>query len=118
MNKPLSLLLLIGTVAGLSACESEKPFVLSDYRYHQRGVVQACYNEDHATIEDVLKLVEKEVCSQYDRTAEVQLVQPLQCSWTAPTMVTLHCVARPGENPGPILQHGAPMRHDTPLPAW
>lgn len=118
MNKPLSLLLLLGTLLGLTACETEKPYVMSDYRYHQRGVVLACFNEENATVADVQKVVEEEVCRQYDRTAEVQLVQPYQCSWSAPTLVTLHCSARPGENPGPILQHGAPMRHDTPLPAW
>jgi hypothetical protein len=117
MNKPLNLLLLLGSVVGLAACESEKPYVMSDYRFHQRGVVLACFNEEHATIADVQKVAE-EVCHQYDRTAEVQLIQPLQCSWTAPTLVTLRCAARPGENPGPILQHGAPMRHDTPLGAW
>jgi hypothetical protein len=117
MNKPLSLLLLIGTLAALTACESEKPYVMTDYRFHQRGIVLACFNEENATIADAQKVAE-EVCRQYDRTAEVQLVQPYQCSWRAPTLVTLHCTARPGENPGPILQHGAPMRHDTPLPAW
>jgi hypothetical protein len=117
MNKPLSLLLLIGMSAGLTACETEKPFITTDYRFHQRGIVQACFSEENATVADAQTLAE-EVCRQYDRTAVVQLVQPYQCSWSAPTLVTLHCDARPGETPAPILQHGAPMRHDTPLPAW
>ena len=116
-NRLLLVLPLLGLVLALSACESEKPFVITDYRFHQRGVIQACFNEDHATVADAQKVAE-EICRQYDRTAQVQLVQPLQCSWTAPSLVTLVCVPRPGENPGPIMLHGAPMRHDTPLPAW
>ena len=104
-------------LAGLSACSAEKPYVMSDYRFHQRGVVLACYNEEKATLAQA-EAVAEEVCHQFDRTAKVQLVQPYQCSWTAPTLVTLSCVARPGETPGPILLHNAPMRHDTPLPAW
>ena len=116
MKKPLCLLPL-AALALLSACESEKPFVLTDYRFHQRGVVQACYNEEHGSLAQAQALAE-EVCRQFDRTSQVQLVQPYQCSWSAPTLVTLSCVARPGEAPGPILLHNAPMRHDTPLPAW
>ena len=116
MKKPLRLLSLL-LLAGLSACATEKPYVMSDYRFHQRGVVLACYNEENATLAQT-EAVAEEVCHQFDRTAKVQLVQPYQCSWTAPTLVTLSCVARPGENPGPILLHNAPMRHDTPLPAW
>jgi len=116
-NLSLRPLLLLGLTLALTACEAEKPFILSDYRLHQRGVVQACFNEENATVADAVKVAE-EVCRQYDRTVAVQLVQPYQCSWSAPTQVTMTCVARPGENPGPVLQHGAPMRHDTPLPAW
>jgi hypothetical protein len=116
MKKPLRPLFLLLPVL-LSACAEEKPYVMSDYRFHQRGVVLACYNEEHATLAQA-EAVAEEVCHQFDRTAKVQLVQPYQCSWSAPTLVTLSCVARPGENPGPILLHNAPMRHDTPLPAW
>jgi len=116
-NLPLRPFLLLGLTLALTACEAEKPYILSDYRLHQRGVVQACFNEENATVADAVKVAE-EVCRQYDRTVAVQLVQPYQCSWSAPTQVTMSCVARPGENPGPVLQHGAPMRHDTPLPAW
>lgn len=116
-NRLLLALPLLGLVLALAACETEKPYVTTDYRFHQRGIVVACFNEENATVADAQKVAE-EVCRQYDRTAQVQLVQPYQCSWSAPTQVTMSCVARPGENPGPILQHGAPMRHDTPLPAW
>jgi hypothetical protein len=116
MKKPLRLAPLL-LLLSLSACSAEKPYVMSDYRFHQRGVVLACYNEENATLAQAEAAAE-EVCHQFDRTAKVQLVQPYQCSWSAPTLVTLSCVARPGENPGPILLHNAPMRHDTPLPAW
>jgi len=115
--KKLSRLASLLVLAGLSACTAEKPYVMSDYRYHQRGVVLACYSEENATLAQAVAKAE-EVCHQFDRTAKVQLVQPYQCSWSAPTLVTLSCVARPGENPGPILLHNAPMRHDTPLAPW
>ena len=114
---PRALFLAAAAFAGLSGCAPEKPFVLSDYRFHQRGIVLACYSEETNTIEDAKALAD-EVCRQYDRVASVQLVQPDQCSWRAPTYVILNCVPRPGENPGPILKHSAPMRHDTPLPPW
>jgi len=114
MQTRLAPLLLL---ALLSACAEEKPYIMSDYRFHQRGIVLACYSEDHATLEQTVAAAEQ-ICHQFDRTAKVQLVQPYQCSWAAPTLVTLSCVARPGENPGPILLHNAPMRHDTPLAPW
>jgi len=116
MKKALRLLPLL-VLAGLSACSAEKPYILTDYRAHQRGIVVACYNEDSATLAQAKALAE-EVCHQFDRTAQVQLIQRDQCSWSAPTQVTLSCVPRPGESPGPILLHNAPMRHDTPLPPW
>jgi hypothetical protein len=102
---------------GLAACSPEKPYVVTDYRFHQRGIVQVCYDEGAANLEQAQQLVE-DVCRQYDRTAKAQLVQPYQCSWRAPVQATFACVPRPGENPGPILLHSAPMRHDTPLPPW
>ena len=49
MKKPLRPLFLLLPVL-LSACAEEKPYVMSDYRFHQRGVVLACYNEEHATL--------------------------------------------------------------------
>jgi hypothetical protein len=101
----------------LAGCADEKPYVMSDYRFHQRGVVQACFSEENGTLAQATALAEG-ICKQYDRTAQLQLVQKLQCSWTAPTLATYTCVARPGETPTPILLHNAPMRHDTPLPPW
>jgi hypothetical protein len=101
----------------LAGCSTEKPFVLSDYRAHQRGVVQACYSEDKGSLEDTTKLAEN-ICKEFDRTAKLQLLQPYQCTWTAPVMATYSCVPRPGETPAPILLHNAPMRHDTPLPPF
>jgi len=101
----------------LAACADEKPYIMSDYRYHQRGVVQACYSEENGTLAQATELAEG-ICKQFDRTAKLQLLQPYQCSWTAPTLATYSCVPRQGENPTPILLHNAPMRHDTPLPPW
>jgi hypothetical protein len=101
----------------LAGCADEKPYVMSDYRYHQRGMVQACFSEQTGTLAQATELAEG-ICRQYDRTAKLQLLQPYQCSWTAPTLATYSCVARPGETPAPILLHNAPMRHDTPLPPW
>jgi len=102
---------------GLAACAPEKPYVMSDYRFHQRGTVIACFSEANATIQQAQALADN-ICLQFDRVAKLQLVQPDQCSWTAPTQAMFSCVARPGENPAPILLHNAPIRHDTPLPPW
>jgi hypothetical protein len=99
----------------LAACVAEAPYVYTDYRFHQRGAVIVCYNEDQASPAQVNALAE-EICRQYDRTAQFVLQQPFQCSWSAPTQVTYSCVARPGETPGPIIPHRPPMRHDPPLP--
>lgn len=109
--------ILLLTLLLLAACAEEKPYVMTDYRYHQRGIVQACFNEENGTLQQATQLAET-VCSQFDRTAKLQLLQPYQCSWAAPTLATFSCVARPGETPLPILLHNAPMRHDTPLPPW
>ena len=106
-------LFLAGTML-LSSCGSGKPFLASDYRFHQRGFVMICYSDSNT--EQEVKAKADEVCRQYDRVAKLQLVQENQCSWTQSTRATFSCDARPGENPSPILQHLAPMRHDTPLP--
>ncbi|MDR3441083.1 hypothetical protein [Telmatospirillum sp.] len=100
----------------LAACGTEAPFVLSDYRQHQRGSVVVCFDDDTSTVAQAMALAE-DICRQYDRTAKLHLVQPNQCSWTTPSQATFLCVARPGESPPPISPHLAPMRHDTPLPA-
>jgi hypothetical protein len=101
----------------LSGCTPEEPYIFTDYRWHQRGTVIACYNDESATVDQARALADG-ICRQFDRTAQLQLLQPYQCSWTAPTQAIFSCVARPGETPSPILLHNAPMRHDTPLPPW
>jgi hypothetical protein len=98
----------------LAGCSAEAPYVTTDYRYHQRGTVQVCLNDETATTADAKKLAD-EICRQYERTSRLSLVQPYQCSWTAPTLVTFACVARPGETPPPFAEHLSPMRHDPTL---
>jgi hypothetical protein len=115
--KPTQGLLFLFILTGLGGCAPEEPYVLSDYRFHQRGTVLACYSDDTATVAQAQTLAEG-ICQQYDRTAKLQLLQPYQCSWSAPTLATFSCAARPGETPAPILLHNAPMRHDTPLAPW
>ena len=117
MTTFVRLLPLLAIFLQLAACAPEKPYILTDYRNHQRGIVQACFSEENATIEQAQALAE-DVCKQYDRTALLQLVQPNQCSWLAPVQAYFSCVPRPGETPAPILLHNAPLRHDMPLPAW
>jgi hypothetical protein len=99
----------------LAGCGSDDPYLLSDYRYHQRGRVIVCYDPDTARPEHVQAIAE-EVCRGFDRTAHLDLIQPNQCAWTAQSEAMYSCVPRPGETPGPIREHLAPMRHDTPLP--
>ena len=116
LGKPLisasALALLAALVCG---CAAEPPYLLSDYRHHQRGTVIVCYN-DETTAPEQVKAMADEICRQYDRVASLQLQQMYQCSWTVPTQATFHCVARPGETPPPIIRHNAPMRHDPALP--
>lgn len=99
------------TAAVLSACAAEPPFVLTDYRSLQLGYVKVCYSTENTTPEKVFALAETE-CSRYDRTARLQIQQLGQCSWTAPTVATFVCEARPGETPPPLVIRNAPMRHD------
>lgn len=98
----------------LTAGCAEAPYVNTDYRSHQRGSVQVCFNEDTATMADAQKLADA-ICHQFERTAKLSLVQPYQCTWTAPTLATFGCVARPGETPPPFVEHLSPMRHDPSL---
>ena len=86
------------SAAVLVAGCAEAPYAYTDYRSHQRGSVVVCFNEDTATIKDA-KVLADEICRPHDRTSQLTLVQPYQCSWTAPTQVTFVCVARPGETP-------------------
>jgi dTDP-4-dehydrorhamnose reductase len=106
---------LAGLIPLVAGCAPEAPYVYTDYRYHQRGQVIVCYSDEKGTPEQVKALAD-EVCRQYDRVAMLQLQQEYQCSWTAPTQAVFHCMPRPGENPPPIVQHHAPMRHDPALP--
>ena len=117
MNPRLQFLFLAVLTAFVAGCAEEKPYVQTNYRFHQRGIVQVCFNEAKANLQQATDLAEG-ICREFDRTAAVQLIQPYQCSWAAPTLVNYGCFPRPGENPAPILLHNAPMRHDTPLPPW
>jgi hypothetical protein len=101
--------------AGLAGCASDGPYTFTDYRWHQRGQVVVCYDESSTTDEQA-RAVAEDICQQYDRTTQWVQKQNYQCSWTAPMQAIFQCVARPGENPAPVIQHNAPMRHDTPLP--
>ncbi len=93
---------------------AEAPFVMTDYRYHQRGSVSVCFNERTTTVKDA-KVLADEICRQYERTSQLSLIQSYQCSWTAPTQASFTCVARPGETPPPFVEHLSPMRHDPSL---
>ena len=115
MFRPPSSAVALALALLVAGCAAEKPYVWTDYRYHQRGVVIVCYSDEKATPAQIKALAD-EVCAQYDRIATLQLQQEYQCSWTAPTQATFPCVPRPGENPPPITPHNAPMRHDLPLP--
>jgi hypothetical protein len=98
----------------LAGCSAKAPYVITDYRYHQRGIVQICFDEKTATVAD-LKPLSEEICRRIDRTAKIAYVQPYQCSWTTSTLATYLCAARPGETPPPLVDHPAPMRHDPSL---
>jgi hypothetical protein len=97
--------------AALLAGCAEEPFVVNDYRFHQRGTLSICYNEKTTTMAQ-LKTMADEVCRPYDRTSALDLVQQYQCTWTAPTQARFSCVSRPGETPRPFSEHLSPMRHD------
>lgn len=102
-------------LAGLLSACAEDPFVTTDYRFHQRGLVTVCYNPETATRAKAQVLAE-EICRQYDRVAKFSMEQPYQCSWTAPTQAMFNCVPRQGEAPPPVTEQSAPMRHDPKLP--
>ena len=99
----------------LCGCATERPYVFTDYRYHQRGQVIVCYNERDSKPEEVKGLAD-DICKQYDRMAYLALEQSNQCSWTAPDQAFFFCVPRPGETPAPLVERMSPMRHDPRLP--
>lgn len=99
---------LLALLALLAGC-AERPYLRSDYRIHQSGRVEVCYNKEKATPREVWQLAEN-VCERYDRTAELKLQQVGQCSWTAPSLAYFSCEARPGETPAPFVKQNAPLR--------
>ncbi len=107
--------LYVGLAALLSGCGGGRPYVATDYRVHQRGLVLVCFDPALTTI-DQAKTLADTVCKEYDRVAKYFLEQKDQCSWRAPTQVTFTCVARPGENPPPFTDRRNPMRHEPALP--
>ena len=106
---------LLALAAPLAGCMSERPYLFSDYRYHQRGQVIICYSARDSKPEEV-KVLADDICRQYDRMAVLALEQGNQCSWTAPDEAFFACVPRPGETPAPIVERKSPMRHDPRLP--
>lgn len=113
LPRRLALLALLSSV--VAGCAGEAPYLLTDYRYHQRNQVIVCFNEARNKLADA-KAMADGVCEQYDRTSQLALLQPNQCSFTAPTQAVFTCAARPGETPAPMPRRSAPMRHDAPLP--
>lgn len=106
----------LSLAALLAGCGGGAPYVLSDYRLHQKGMVEVCYDgksapQDQALTpqKQALKLADG-ICSQYDRMATLQLVQENQCNWTTPDIALYYCVARPGEHPRPLVPQKAPLR--------
>lgn len=104
--KPGGGLLLAALLAG---CGGGAPYVLSDYRLHQQGMVEVCYDDKSTSAEQTLKLA-SDICKQYDRMATLQLVQKNQCNWSTPDIALYYCVARPGEHPRPLVPQKAPLR--------
>lgn len=99
----------LSLAAWLAGCGGGAPYVLSDYRLHQKGMVEVCYDEKSTPQDRVLKLADS-ICGQYDRMAALQLVQQDQCNWTTPDIALYYCVARPGEHPRPLVPQKAPLR--------
>jgi len=103
----------ISTVVLLAAlaagCGGGTPFVLTDYRNHQKGIVEVCYDPEATTMAQATKLADG-ICDQYDRMARFQLSQFDQCNWATPDIALFYCVARPGEKPPPLVPQKAPLR--------
>ena len=102
----LSTLVLAGAVAG---CGGGQAYVLSDYRQHQLGKVEVCY-DDHKTSLDQARVLADGVCQQYDRMASFQISQRDQCNWRTPDIALFYCVPKPGETPPPLVPQKAPLR--------
>lgn len=101
----------LGALAGCSS-RPPAPYLLTDYRQHQRGVVEVCFDDRRTSIPQAQALAET-VCKQYDRTAQFEISQRLQCDWQRPTLALFYCLARPGEEPAPLQPQDAPLRHNS-----
>ena len=109
MPKPRPNLLAFFALAALAGCGGGAPFVLTDYKSHQSGIVEVCYDDAKTSIADAQKLADG-VCKLYERTADFQLAQRNQCTWRTPELALFYCVARPGETPPPFVPQKAPLR--------
>ena len=108
-NRLAVLTLLAPLGAALAGCGGGAPYVLTDYRNHQRGLVEVCYDHRMTPLHQAQKLAD-EICVQYDRMAAFQLAQRDQCNWRTPDIALFYCVARPGETPPPFVPQKAPLR--------
>ncbi|HEY1722731.1 MAG TPA: hypothetical protein VGG27_15915 [Magnetospirillaceae bacterium] len=106
IRSTLLTLVLAGTVA---SCGGGDPYVLSDYRLHQLGKVEVCY-DDHMTSIDQARVLADGICQQYSRMASFELAQRDQCNWRTPDIALFYCVAKPGEKPPPLVPQKAPLR--------
>ena len=101
-----TVLQLAGLLAG---CGGGQPYVLTDYRQHQTGRVEVCY-DGHKTSLDQARALADGVCDQYSRMAKFEISQRNQCNWRTPDIALFYCVARPGETPPPFVPQKAPLR--------
>lgn len=108
--RPFTLLPSLALLA-CAGCGGGDPFVLTDYRNHQRGVVEVCYDEGKTSFAQAQSLADG-ICRNYDRMATFQMQQRDQCNWTTPTLALFYCEARPGEHPAPFVPQKAPLRRD------
>ena len=99
----------IVAVAVLAGCGGGRPYVLTDFRDHQKGIVEVCYDRGTTSMVQATKLADG-ICDQYDRVASLQLRQNEQCNWATPDIALFYCVARPGEKPPPFVPQKAPLR--------
>jgi hypothetical protein len=105
VRSSLATLVLAGVVAGCGG----RPYVLTDYRQHQKGQVEVCYDSNSTSI-DQAKALADGICDQYSRMAKFELSQRFQCNWRTPDIALFYCVARPGETPPPFVKQTAPLR--------
>jgi len=109
MRRVRRLLTVVIALGPLAGCGGGEPYVLTDYRQHQTGQVEVCYDDQKTSLAQAQKLADG-ICGQYERVASFQLRQKYQCNWTTPTIALFYCVARPGETPPPFVPQKAPLR--------